>query len=188
MVSSHSPSWTSCPSAILPDTHSPAEWGGGSQWKRLFPTRSFLGPAQPIRGGLLVHLTLFLAGDSQWRALQHTWCIVVRSLVVGRTPTQVPWIRAIILSGGQSNASSHYYVAWHTFECLRFVLFVRVRACMRMCASEELCNPIPIMLCSLISRPLSLRSWLHPLLETQQWALCCPLKELEASAIKRDSN
>lgn len=110
---------------------------------------------------------------------------IVGRLALVRTPTQVLWIQAIILTAGQSDASSHYHMWPGKLWALAFCL-VCVSACMCMCASEQLCSPIPIMLCGLISRPLSLRSWLHPLLETQQWALCCPHKELEASAIKRD--
>eukprot|EP00064_Thunnus_orientalis_P019412 superscaffoldBa00004849_g19530 len=37
-----------------------------------FPPAAFLGPAQPIRRGLLVHLTLFLAKHNQSQRLQHT--------------------------------------------------------------------------------------------------------------------
>lgn len=53
------------------------------QWKQPFSTRSFLGMSQPIGEGLQVHLTLFLAGDSQSQRFQHTWCIVVCLLVIG---------------------------------------------------------------------------------------------------------
>lgn len=172
-VSTHTPSR---PSAIRPDTHSPVKCGRGSQWKWPFPIRSFLGLGQPIRKSSLVHLTLFLAGDSQSQRLQHTWCIVVWLLVVCRltlvwTPAQVPWIQAIIPTASLSDALFHYHahVAWQTLNaCVLSCVCkcVCVLAC--TCASEELGYLIPTMLCCLISRPLSLSSWLHHHIETQQ--------------------
>lgn len=186
-ISSHIPSWTSCPHAIHPDTHSPAEWGNSSQWKQLFPTRSFLGLSQPIRGGLLVHLTLFLAWHSQSQGFQHTWCIVVCLLVVGRLTLVRPPHRCPLF-WSQAN-QMHRLVIRHTWPGRLWVFafcLVRMFVCASARASQKLCYPIPTMLCCLISRRLSLHSWLDPLLETKQWALCCPLKEPRASAIKRD--
>lgn len=65
-VSSHTPSFTTW---ILSRSHSAAEWDDSSQWEQFAPARSFLGLAQPIGGGLLVHLTLFLAKESQSQML-----------------------------------------------------------------------------------------------------------------------
>lgn len=115
------------------------------------------------------------------------WCLLagtVGRLALVRSPTQVLWIQAIILTGGQSDASSRYqtHVAWQTLSvCILCVCSMYVDVCIYGTLLPLSHNALlPYQQASLT------RSWLHPLLETQQWALCCPLKELEASAIKRD--
>lgn len=64
-----------CRDAIRPDSLSRAEWGSSKPVKTALSHSAHLDMAKPMRGGLLQHLTLFLAGCSQSQGLQHTWCI-----------------------------------------------------------------------------------------------------------------
>lgn len=142
IVSSHSPCWISCHSAILLDIHSPAELESHSQWKHIFCTSRFffsfpflffwgrLNQSQEAHAHTWPCFWLATANqtqsstpDARWSTRGQAWYIFWWFFFGCGAPTQVLWSPAIVPTASQSDASSHYHMGSGEFGILHFFVF-----------------------------------------------------------------